>query len=252
MALRSTQRVFLLAVSMAAGTSLVTAQAAEVRLLCSNGLRAVVEGLQSEFERTSGHRLSTEFSATAVLKQRILDGATFDVAILTSDVIDELGRAGRVRPSTRTELARTGIGVGYRSGARRPDVRTADALKASLLNAKSIVYAREGASRPHIDRMLTALGLVDALRPKTSLVGPGQSPQAVATGESEIVMTLISEILPVAGVELAGPLPAEFQNHVVFAAASTKAATAGVKALVSALTSAQAAGLYTKNGMEPR
>lgn len=247
---RLPRRLLPLALVMATASGLAVAQPREVRLLCSNGLRAVVEALRADFDRTSGYRLNADFSATVPLRQRILDGETFDVAILTSDVIDELGRAARVLPATRVELARTGVGVGFKRGARRPDVRTAATLRQALVDATSLVYAREGASRPAIDRMLASMGLVDALRPKTSLVGPGQAPDAVAQGQAEIVITLASEILPVAGVELAGPLPPEFQSHVVFAAASPKADLPGVRALVSLLTGAQAAPHYAKNGME--
>lgn len=224
----------------------------QLRVLSSNGLKVVVDGLHGEFERTSGIGLSIVFSTTAALRQQILDGTTFDVAILTTDVVDELGKAGKIDPSTRRELARTGVGVGFRKGSRRPDVRTPAALKQSLADAASVVYARDGASRAAINRTIDALGLAATLEPKTTLAGPGQAAETVAAGKSELVITLMSEILPVAGVELAGPLPPDFQTYVTFAAVSSGHDTAGTTALKALLSGPRAAELYRRNGLDPR
>jgi molybdate transport system substrate-binding protein len=232
----------------------VGVEAAEIRVLCSNGLRAVVETLAPEFEKASGHRLSVDFSSTATLTKRIQSGEAFDVTLLTIDAVDVLVEAGRLAPETRVELARSGIGVGYRSGGSRPDVSSPEALRQSLLRARSIVYTRDGASRPHIDRMLDSLGIAAAVGSRTSLLGPGEGPAWVARGQAEIVMTLVSEILPVAGVELAGPFPERFQSYLTFAAAaSAVTAEAGaVQSFVTFLTRADNAVAYRKQGMEPR
>lgn len=225
----------------------------QVRLLSSNGVRVVVEGLADDLDRAVGSGLSADFSSTATLQQRILNGEAFDVAILTTDAIDDLVKAGRLHPSSRVELARTGVGVGFRKGGRRPDVRTAAALKQSLLEAPSIVYASAGASRAAIDRMLNALGIAAALEARTTLVGPGQAVDTVATGKSAIVITLVSEILPVPGVELAGPLPGEFQSYVSFAAATPDEERAShATALHGLLGGPRAAQLLKRNGLEPR
>ena len=224
----------------------------QLRLLSSNGLKVVVDGLQGEFERTSGLGLSAVFSTAAGLRQQILDGTPFDLAILTTDAVDELVKAGRLESATRLELARTGVGVGFRKGARRPDVRTSAALKQSLTDAASLVYAREGASRAAISRTIDALGLAATLASKTTLVGPGQAVETVAAGKSELVLTLMSEILPVPGVELAGPLPPEFQTYVTFAAASSGREAVGASAMKALLSGPQAAELYRRNGLDPR
>jgi len=229
-------------------------QAAEIRVLASNGIKAAMEALEPQFERASGDTLTIEFSTAATLKQRIESGEAFDVAILTDDAITDLIRSGKLAPATRAELAAVGIGVGYRKGAAKPDVRTAASLKQALLNAEAIAYTGNGASRPAIDKMIAGLGIGHQLESKSHLVGPGQAPGSVAKGESDLVLTLISEILPEPGVELAGPLPSEFQAYLGMAAASgTKTGnTPAAQALIKFLDGPAAAAMYKAKGMEAR
>ena len=207
--------------------SVTGAQAAEIRVLASNGIKAAMEDLKPKFEKASGDTLSIDFSTAATLKDRIEKGEAFDVAVLTDDVVDALIKSGKVAPATRAELAAVGIGVGYRKGAAKPDVRTGTSLKQALLNAKSIAYTGNGASRPAIDKMIAGLGIGHQLESKSHLVGPGQAPTSVAKGESELVLTLISEILPEPGVELAGPLPSARDPRRRGSPAGTRAGRAG-------------------------
>lgn len=227
------------------------ARAADIRLLASNGVKAAVEALKPQLETASGATLSIEFNTAATLREQIEKGEAFDVAILTDDVMDALAKAGRISP-TRTRLARVGIGVGFRKGAPRPDVKTAAGLKQSLLNAKAIAYTGNGASRPAIDKMIGRLGIAKEMQAKSHLTGAGAAPASVAQGESDLVLTLISEILPEPGVELAGPLPPDFQTYLGFSAApSPKAAgNANVASLIKFLRSHPAAAAYAAKGME--
>jgi molybdate transport system substrate-binding protein len=226
-----------------------------VRLLSSNGLRAVLDDLLPQFERANGRKLASDFATTASLRQRIESGEPFDVAILTVEAMEDLLKAGRIAPATRTELAQSGIGVGVRKGAPKPDIRSADAMKRTLLNSKSLTYAEDGASRIHIERMLERLGITESMKPKLALTqGSARGLANVAAGQGDLAMTLISEVLPVEGIELVGPLPAEFQSYVRFAAAvglKAKSPEAG-QALIRFLTQASAASTYTAHGMEPR
>jgi len=230
------------------------AQAAEIRVLASNGIKAAMEALEPQFERASGDTLTIEFSTAATLKQRIESGAAFDVAILTDEVVNDLIKSGKLAPATRAELAAVGIGVGFRKGTAKPDVRTVAAIKQALQNATSIAYTRDGASRPAIDKMIASLGVAQDLESKSHLVAAGQAPASVAKGESELVLTLISEILPEEGVELAGPLPSEFQAYLGFAAASgTKTGnTPAAQALIKFLDGPAAMAVYKAKGMEAR
>jgi molybdate transport system substrate-binding protein len=229
------------------------AQPVPLRVFASNGIKAVVEELQPKCERAIGHPLAIEFNSAAVLKQRIDGGEAFDVALLTKETLDALIKEGKVTARTRTDLARAGIGVGIRAGAPKPDISTPDAMKRALLNAKSVTYAKEGASRLLLEKMYERLGITNEMKPKVILQTVSGRPQsAVAEGQAEMVLTLIPEILPVHGIQLAGPLPGDLQSYVNFrAGVSTNSnnAEAGI-ALIRFLTSAAAAPAYKAKGME--
>ena len=229
-----------------------SARAAELKVLASNGVKAAVEAMQPQFEKSTGHKLSIEFTTTAALKARIDKGEEFDVAILTDDAVEALVNSGHLTGHKRARLARVGVGVGFRKGAMKPDVRTAASIKQALLSAKGVAYTRDGASRPPIDKMFATLGIAPAMESKAHLTGPGQAPASVAKGESDYVLTLVSEILPEPGVELAGPLPTEFQSYITFSAAPAQDTANQTPALefVEFLDGVQAAAAYKKAGME--
>ena len=236
------------AVMMAGGTQ---AQSAGIRVLASNGVKAAVETLTPQLKTASGTTLSIEFSTTATLRERIEKGEPFDVAILTDEAMDALAKAGKLAPM-RTKIARVGIGVGFRAGTPKPDISTADAIKRSLLAAKAIAYTGNGASRPAIDRMFDRLGIAKQIQAKSRLTAAGTAPAAVGKGEADLVLTLISEILPEPGVQLAGPLPADFQTYLGFSAAPSPKAAADAKvgALIRFLAGRTAADVYLSKGME--
>jgi molybdate transport system substrate-binding protein len=226
---------------------------ATVHVLASNGMKAVIEELQPRCERTIGHPLSIEYNSTTALMQKIAAGTPFDVAILTSEGVDQLVKQGRVKSETRADFARSGIGVAVRSGTAKPDVSTPAALKRALESAASITYAQDGASRPYIDKMLERLGLVEETKAKIVLTqGSGPAMENVASGRTALVMTLMSELMPVHGIDIAGPLPAELQRYVGFSAgASVKPSQPeAAKALIAFLGSAEAGPVYKTKGME--
>ena len=232
-----------------------TAQTPEIRVLASNGMKAVLEELVPQCERATGRRLTIQFNTSAALKERIAAGEAFDVAIVTSDLIDSLIKEGKVAAASRAGVARSGVGVGIRAGAPKPDIGTPDALKRTLLNAKAISYAQDGASRVHIVKMLDQLGIAEAVKGKTILEqGSVRSAGRVAKGDADVVMTLVSEILPIPGIELAGPFPAAVQSYVSFAAGiATKAGDpAAAKMLIGVLTGPAVAPTFKARGMENR
>ena len=229
-------------------------QAAPIHVLVSNGVRAVVEDLQPQCEKAIGHPLAIEYSAAALLKQKVDAGESFDVALLTTEVTDELIKEGKIAADSRVDLGRVGVGVGIRAGAPKPDIRTPDAMKKTLLQAKSITYAKDGAARILIEKMYDRLGITNEVKPKIMLQSiPGRPQTAVADGQAEIVLTLVSEILPVKGVELVGPVPKDLQSYVSFrggVSANTKNVDAS-RAVVKFFTSAKAAPAYKARGLEP-
>lgn len=239
------------AVLFAAGND---AKSGEIRVLCSNGMKAVVEELHPQMERAIGHPLAIEFSSTASFMEKIDAGAAFDAAILTSEAIDSLTKQGKIVPGTRADVARVGVGVGIRAGAPRADIGTPDKLKQTLLKTKSITYTKNGASAVFVTRMIDRLGIAAELKPKLiEETRAGRVSQSVAEGQADMVLTLISEILPVHGVQFLGPLPGALQGYAVLAAgagAHAKDAQAA-RAVVKYLTGASTEPTLKAKGMEP-
>ena len=149
------------------------------------------------------------------LKRQIDGGEPFDVVVLTPPLVQDLVKGGKVAAGSTSDVAKTGIGVAIRAGAPKPDVSTVDAFKRALLNAKSIIYSKEGQSGTYMASLIDRLGLAEQLKSKIILeTRGGQSIHEVAAGNAEIGFSLISEILPVAGAAVAGPLPADIQSYV--------------------------------------
>jgi len=233
------------------------AQSKELLVFTSDGIKPSVEELVPQMEHSIGYKLTTQFNSSKVLKDRIQSNEPFDVAILTSDVIDDLIKQGKIVAGTRTDIARTGMGVGIRAGAPKPDVSTPDALKRTLLNAKSITFNPSGASAPHVYDIFQRLGIAETVKSKLILVAngePGRPQMDVAAGKADLVITLIPEIKFFKGVELAGPVPADLQSYISFAggvAANSRNAEAG-KALIKFIASPAAAPTLKAKGEEPR
>src|SRR5215467_9692860 len=205
--------IFGLTVFAALSSIHASMQGEPVRVLASNGVKAAFADLSKETEAAIVHPVAVQYATTTVHRQKIESGEAFEVAILTSDVIDALIKEGKITARSRLDVGHSGIGVGIRAGAKRPDIGTPDAIKQTLLNAKAVTYAEDGASRPHIEKMFDGLGVMDKMKPKLVLVkGSDASLEAVQSGRADIIITLISEIMPVKGVDLIGPLPEKFQS----------------------------------------
>jgi molybdate transport system substrate-binding protein len=218
------------------------------------GVRAILEELAPRFERATEHKLQITYGTAAPLKRQIDAGETFDVVVLVPGMLDDLVKQGKVAVGTVTNVAKSGIGVAIRAGAPKPDVSSTEALKKSLLAAKSIAYSKEGQSGTAMVRIVERLGIAEEMKPKTILeTRSGGVALNVVEGKAELAFNLISEILPIAGAELAGPLPAELQTYVVFTAgigAGTKEATAA-KAFIEFIQAPDAAPVLKAKGMEP-
>jgi len=219
------------------------AHAGEIKVLSTSGMRSVAEELAPPFERTTGHKLNLTFGTTSAVRSHIEAGKPFDVAILGAPFIDALIKEGRLRADTRTDVARSGIGIAVRAGAPKPDISTVEALKHALLDTPSIVYNKEATSGIYFASLLQRLGIAEAMQPKTKF-GPGFVAELVAKGEADMA---------VQGVELVGPLPAEVQNYVVFTAgvgADVKDPSSA-KELIKFLTAPSAVPVLKAKGLEP-
>jgi molybdate transport system substrate-binding protein len=222
--------------------------------LFSNGVKAVVLDLLPEFERAGGEKPDILWASTNMLMDEIAKGATGDLAILTDEAVDDLIQQGKIVAGSRVDLARSAIGVGVRQGAAKPDIGSAEALKQTLLAARAISYSKTGISGVYFPTVLERLGIADAVRAKTVIPPPGVPVgEVVAKGDAEIGVQQISELLPVPGIEVVGPLPPELQKVTVFSAGlfvgGKEPETA--KALVAMLTAAAARPRYQSKGMEP-
>jgi molybdate transport system substrate-binding protein len=226
-----------------------------IRVLVSNGMKGTMEELQPQFEKTIGRSLAIQFGSTASLKTRIEMGEAFDVTIITTEAIGDLIKQGKLTGASRMDVGRSELGIGIRAGAPRPDIRTPEALKKSLQEAKSITYPRDGASRGSIEKMFARMGIAADVKPKIILAaGSGPATESVAAGQAAMVITLFSEIVPTHGAEILGPLPGEYQSDIRFGAATsaTSKNAEAAKALIAFLSGPKAAPVLKAKGIEPR
>lgn len=228
-------------------------QPTELLVLSSNATRAVLEALVPELERDENLRLVFRFAPSAELKARIEKGEEFDVVFLTSALADELIALGKVEAGSRTTIARAGVGVAIRKDAAKPDLSTPEALRRTLLDARSIAYVGQGVTADLLRNIFDRFGIAEDMRAKTEILSGVTAAEAVASGASELGFTQISEILPHPGVELAGPLPAEVQVYTTFQAlvgSNSRQSEAG-RRLIRFLTAPAAAPILLAKGMEP-
>ena len=240
-----------LATMLAFGTP---TSAAEIKLVSTNALKSTLEELIPQFEKATEHKVTIVWGAAANLKVQIEKGETLDATILTTGLIDDLVKQGKLDGATRIPLARSATGVAVRKGAPKPDISTTEAFKRALLDAKSICYVEQGATGIYLKGLLERLGIAEQLKAKTKLLPPSNPAAfAVANGEAEIGMTQISEILPYPGAELVGPLPAEIGLFSVYPAAVATGAKEpdAAKALIRFLSTPAAIPVLKSKGLEP-
>jgi molybdate transport system substrate-binding protein len=214
-------RAIVLAIVVLAA-SVGSAAAAEVRVLSAGAMKAMVAELSEGFKKETGHTVVITPDTGGGLRKRVEGGEKADVLVAPDAVMDALVKSNHVVADSRHDLARTAVGVAVREGAPKPDVSTVDAFKRTVLEAKSIVYldpATGATSGIHVANVLKQLGLADAIKDKVVLWKGGYAAEAVATGKADLCLHQISEILPVKGVTLVGPMPAEINKITVYASA---------------------------------
>jgi molybdate transport system substrate-binding protein len=232
-----------------------------IKVLCAGAMSRIVRELADAFERSTGIKISTEFTRSGLVRSRVRGGEAVDVAVTTRAAIEELAGQMQVLPDSVAAVARSGIGVAIQAGRRKPDIGSAESFKRLLRHAQSIAYADPATGSPsgnYLVRLFDRLGMASELQSKTRLIGADDGHavvvcDAVASGEAEIGIQQIAEIIPVVGVELVGPLPPDLQHMTAFCAAV--AARAGnaetARQLVGFITSEAARAVIVANGMEP-
>ena len=202
----------------------VEAPRRELRVWTTRAIATVLAEVGPEFERTTGFHLSVVSDLPPAFARRAAAGEPFDLLISGSATVDDWIRAGRVVAASRTELARSGIGVAVRSGATRRDVGSVAALRRTLLDVQSLAYLRVG-SGLYVDTLLQRLGIADAIKGKARRPEGDSVAILVARGEVELGLVVTTQILTTPGVALAGPLPPELQSYIIFAAAVSSGST---------------------------
>jgi len=242
-------------VAMLALLGAQSALAAEIKVLVTGAFKPIVIALAPAFEQRTGNKVVVDNGTAGQIAKRVADGEAFDVAIITPAANRELAEAGKLRADTLAPVARVGIGVVIREGAKPPDISSLAAFRQTLLDAKSVSYidpASGGSSGVYFDKLLQKMGIANEVRAKAVLVPGGYVAERVRSGQAEIGIHQISEIIPVSGTSLVGPIPAEVQNFTVYAAGlSTRSANPAAAAdFLSTLRGPDAAALLKTKGME--
>ncbi len=229
--------------------------AAEIKVMSAGAVKPAVTALAGVFRQDTGHEVKFTFETVGTLQKKILAGERADLFILSDTGIEDLIRDGIVMTGARTDVARVGIGVAVREGTPAPDISTPDALKKTLLSAKSVVYmdpSKGGSSGIHFAKVLERLGIAEQMKKKTVLWPSGYAAEALLKGETEICIHQISEILAVKGVTLVGPLPRELQKITIYSAglAAGAASPDASKAFIRFLTSPAARSKFAAVGLD--
>jgi molybdate transport system substrate-binding protein len=236
--------------------SVTVGHAAEVKVFTSVALTTALNEVSPIFEQKTGHKLVIDFDLAAVQKKRLLDGDRADVIILTRSTMEDLAKQNKLTPGNLVNVAGTPVALAARAGVPKPDISTVEAFKQTLLSARSISYAdpaKGGLSGVVASRAIERLGIAEQMKAKTTLVpGGAQSPDLVAKGEVELGIALASEIVPIAGTQLVGPLPGELGSLTLFTGGvgvETQSADAA-NAFIDFLSGPEAAPHFKSRGFQ--
>jgi molybdate transport system substrate-binding protein len=238
--------------------AVVPARADEIKIVTSGGFTAAYLELAPEYERANHVKLLTEFGPSMgtthnAIPVRLERGEEIDAVIMAAPALDELIQQGKVRRGSRVDLVQSKIGMAVKAGAPHPDISTVDALKRTLLAAKSIAYSDSASGVYLSTELFPKLGIADQIKGKCKKIEADPVGGVVATGEVEIGFQQISELMPVKGIDIVGELPLGAQRVTVFAAGvpTTAKHPEAAKALIEWLASPAAYAAIKKSGLEP-
>ena len=232
-------------------------EAADLKVISAGAVRGVIAQIIDDYSRQSGQKFDFTIGTTGQLRNIIASGQHADLIIVSTPLMGEIEKTGKLLPGSRADLGRVGIGVTTRDGAPIPDVSTPEGFRRALIAARSVAYtdpAEGGTSGIYFAGLAERLGIADAIKSKAVLTRGGREAAIeVAEGRAEMAIVFISESMAVKGVKLAGPLPPPLQDYSVYAAAIPASSTdaAAARAFIGALTSAAMAEHWRANGFEP-
>lgn len=242
--------------TLAGSTLAFQVHADTIKVLTTGAFKQVVVAMVPPFEKSTGHKVEVVNDTAGAIVKRIAGGETFDVLVLTPGGLKPLAAEGKVVPDSIAVLAKVAIGVAVKAGATAPEINTVEQFKAALLAAKKVAYidpASGGSSGIYLDDLFKKMGIADAIHTKAVLVPGGLVADRLVTGEADLAIHQISEILPVKGATLVGPLPEAVQNYTTYAGAIAPngAHTEAAKAFLASLSGSAAATVLKEKGMTP-
>lgn len=242
--------------SLAATTLAVhgtSAHAAEIRVLSSNGVHSVMVAMVPAFERATGHKVSIDYYTANQVLDELKAGRKADLVIITRPTVDGLIKEGKIVKGSDKILGRSGVGVAIKAGLPKPDISTPEALKKALLDAKSITFTKTGGSGIHVANVIKRLGIADQVYAKAKIPEGGAVGPLVASGEAEMALQQIPELMAVKEIQYVGPFPPELQIATVFTTGVMTDARQpeAAKALIDFLTTPAAVKAFKAKGLEP-
>jgi molybdate transport system substrate-binding protein len=223
-----------------------------VDVLSTLALRGVLIEIADDFCARSGFRIAATYKSTNTVLTMIGEGARSDVVIATREAIDRLLRDDIIVGGDIAHIARCGIGIAVRAGAPKPEIGTVAAFKRALIEAKSISFSRQGASGVHFAEVIDRLGIGDEVRRKAKIIDTYVG-ELAASGEVELAVQQISELMPVTGIDIVGPLPADLQKISVFSAGvfTDSRNPSGGQKLLELLAAPALIPVLLRKGLEP-
>jgi len=234
-------------------TSASVMRAAELQVIAGGGIAAALKELAVLFERASGHKVVIRYGTAPELIKMAASGVPFDLGVVPQDVWTDAAARAQLAPGPTPDVARVGIGIAVRSGAPKPDISTAAALKQTLLNAKSIASIPASATGAQLAGIYERLGITDEMRAKTKAqAAPKHVVEAVASGEAELAVFGLNVLID-PRLDIVGPFPPDVQREVVYAAgfASNSKEPEAAKAFLAYLMSPPAIAVIKSKGMNP-
>ena len=232
-----------------------SAAAAEIKVLTTGAFKQVVVALVPEFEKATGHKVIVDNGTVGQLTQRVEGGEAFDVLVLSPRGIEDFIKKGKIVAGTNANLAKVGVGVMVKAGAPKPNIYSVEAFKQALLKAKSVAYidpASGGSSGIYVSALLDKLGIAEQIKSKAKLKKGGHVSDLIESGEAELGIHQMSEIVSQKGVTLVGPLPAAIQNYTTYVVGLGSGASNAdaARAFIKVLTGPSAASVLKSTGME--
>ena len=224
-----------------------------VRVLSTLALKGAIQSVAGQYQAAGGARIDAHFAPTLGLLERLRDGETADVVILTKQALGDLAGQGSVVGAGCVDLARSFVGIAVKASAEHPDITTETALRATLLGARSIAYSRIGASGIFFAQLIERLGIASEINARARIIPSGLTAELLVTGEADLAVQQLSELKQVAGTEVVGPIPRELQTPTVFSAGRMATSKRGVQAdaLLNYLASSEVVPVLRESGLEP-